>query len=136
MRICHGIRNLRSCERGSTAVEFAFIGLLLIAGSVGLVDLGRGLYLYNKMSGSVEHAARRSLIVETTDEQLTALILEPFPSTSGTSGDTPDGIPKVTVTTQAEFRLVEVGMSFTPIVPAFFKDKFDMKIARRFPKAS
>jgi Flp pilus assembly protein TadG len=136
MKVCHGIRSLRSCERGSTAVEFAFIGLLLIASSVGLVDLGRGLYLYNKMSGSVEHAARRSLIVDTTDEQLTALILEPFPSTSSTSGDTPDGIPKVTVTTAAEFRLVEVGMSFTPIVPAFFNDKFDMKIARRFPKAS
>ena len=135
MKFCHGIRSLRSCERGSTAVEFAFIGLLLIASSVGLVDLGGDSISTIRCPAQLS-MQRDGALSLTTDEQLTALILEPFPSTSSTSGDTPDGIPKVTVTTEAGFRLVEVGMSFTPIVPAFFNDKFDMKITRRFPKAS
>lgn len=130
-------KSFRHCERGATAVEFAFIGLLLIAGSIAIVDLGRALYLYNKISSAIERAARQSLVSSITDDELTSLILQPFPNAaSGTGSDTVDGIPRVAVTTQSEFRLVQVDVSFTLLVPVFVKDKFDMNITRRFPKIS
>jgi hypothetical protein len=132
-RIARTFRRLAFCDRGSAAVEFAFIGMLLIAGSLLAIDFGRAYYLYNKISNAVERTARKSLFLQTTNDQLIAEISKDFP----TGPEIPaDEVPKVTVTDDTDFRTVKVSMLFRPVVPAFVKDYFTMSITRRLPKAS
>jgi hypothetical protein len=45
-------------ERGQAVVEFAVIGLILLALTVGLVDIGRAFYQYNEIASAAVDAAR------------------------------------------------------------------------------
>jgi len=131
-RLASTFRRLSWCESGSVAVEFAMIGLLLIAGSLITIDFGRAFFLYNKMSSAVDRAARMSLVFNATDAQLIAEILKDFPS----SPSHPDQAPRVTVTTGTDFRTVNVNMAFRPVIPTFIGDALNISLARRFPKVS
>jgi Flp pilus assembly protein TadG len=56
-------RELLRCETGSAAVEFAFIGIVLVALTVGVVEFGRGFYTYNKLSYAADLGERIILTV-------------------------------------------------------------------------
>ncbi|WP_165820270.1 TadE/TadG family type IV pilus assembly protein [Microvirga sp. KLBC 81] len=119
------------------AVEFAFIGLLLIAGSLIAIDFGRAFYLYNKVSNAMDRAARKSLVFNASNEQLIAEIMKDFPKFVITDpSQYPDEIPKVTVVEDTDFRSVKADVIFRPVVPAFVSDKVTMSLTRRLPKAS
>lgn len=136
-RTARTFRRLGSCENGSVAVEFAFIGMLLIAGSLIAIDFGRAFHLYNKVSNAMDRAARKSLVFNTSNEQLITEIMKDFPNGS-TSGDTspPDETPKITVTEDTEFRTVKADVVFRTVVPTFVSDTINISLIRRFPKAS
>lgn len=126
-------RNLRRCENGSVAVEFALIGLLLIAGSLIAIDFSRAFFLYNKMSSAVDRAARKSLVFNATNEELVAEIVKDFPAGSTSQ---PGETPRVTVMTEAEFRTVSVTIPFKSVVPVLVSETLNLSLSRRFPKAS
>ncbi|WP_445502891.1 TadE/TadG family type IV pilus assembly protein [Microvirga sp. G4-2] len=136
-RIARTFRRLGPCENGSVAVEFAFIGMLLIAGSLIAIDFGRAFYIYNKVSNAMDRAARKSLVFNTSNEQLIAEVMKDFPAFAITDpGQYPDEIPKITVTENTDFRSVKADVIFRPVVPAFVRDTFMMSLTRRFPKAT
>lgn len=45
-------------EQGQAIIEFAVIGLILLALTVGLVDVGRAFYQYNELASAAVDAAR------------------------------------------------------------------------------
>ena len=136
-RIARTFRRLGSCENGSVAVEFAFIGMLLIAGSLIAIDFGRAFYLYNKVSNAMDRAARKSLVFNTSNEQLITEVMKDFPTpVIANPSQYPDEIPKVTVTEDTEFRSVKADVIFRPVVPAFVSETFTLSLTRRFPKAT
>jgi Flp pilus assembly protein TadG len=136
-RTARTFKRLGSCENGSVAVEFAFIGMLLIAGSLIAIDFGRAFFLYNKMSSAVDRASRKSLVFNTTDAQLISEIMRDFPGGGTSGGDNPPAeAPRVTVTAGTDFRTVKVDMAFKPVVPAFVSHTLNLSLSRRFPKAS
>ena len=51
-------RQFKKGERGSTLVEFAFVFMLLMAMTLGIVDFGRALYAYHFISGAARQATR------------------------------------------------------------------------------
>lgn len=51
-------RSRRAGESGQAVVEFAVISLVLMALTVGLVDVGRAFYQYNEIAAAAEAAAR------------------------------------------------------------------------------
>lgn len=121
------------CEKGSAAVEFAFIGMLLIAGSLAVFDLGRAFWIYNKLSNAVERAARRSLVQASTNDQITTDILLDFPSAG--SGAPLAERPNVQIIVGTEFRTVNVSMALRTVVPVFMNKSLNLSLSRRFPKA-
>lgn len=132
-KIARTLKHLSRCESGSAAVEFAFIGMLLIAGSLIAIDFGRAFYLYNKVSNAMDRAARKSLVFNSTNDQLVAEIMKDFPNDTIPATNE---IPRVTVVENTDFRTVKAEMTFRPVVPAFVSDIFNMSLTRRLPKAS
>lgn len=122
---------LRHCDSGSTAVEFAFVGMLLIVGSVTIVDFGRAFWLYNKLSNALERTARMNLIQPIGDDQISAEIKKDFPAASDAAWA---GAPRVTVTTGAEFRTVKAILPIKPVIPYFMGASLDLTLTRRFSK--
>ena len=49
-------------ERGSVAVEFSFVAVILIAVVLGIVEVGRAMLERGSMSAALERAARETLI--------------------------------------------------------------------------
>jgi len=120
------------CDSGSTAVEFAFIGMLLIAGSVTIVDFGRAFWLYNKLSNALERTARKNLIQPIADDQIAVEIKKDFPAAS--SGSTWAEAPRVTVTTGADFRTVKAVLIIKPVIPVFMGESLNLTLTRRVSK--
>lgn len=101
------------CQRGAAAVEFALIALLLILGTIGLIEIGRALFMTNELAYAADRAARivmlqfdiseADLTLAVQDEDLlTALVPENIVVASDTSG--------------TSFRAVQLSYPFTPIV--------------------
>lgn len=127
----NALKCLGSCENGSTVVEFAIIGMLLIAGSLIAIDFGRAFYLYNKTSNAMDRAVRQSLVLNSSNDQLIAEIMKDFPNPGNPEASE---TPKVTITDDAGFRTVKANLTFKPAVPAFVGNTFTMSLTRRFPK--
>jgi hypothetical protein len=72
-------RELRRCEGGLAAIEFAMIALPMMMTLLGLIEFGRGLYLYNRISHVADLATRRVLThPDTADQVLTDQISAEF----------------------------------------------------------
>lgn len=127
------VLRLGRCDRGSTAVEFALVGMLLIGGSLIVIDGGRALWMYHRLSDAMERAGRNSLLHPMTDNQISLEIERQFPE-FGT--DTPlDERPKVEITSEPDFRTVKVSLSLKTVVPVSTTGTLDLSLRRRFPKA-
>lgn len=49
-------------DRGQSIVEFALVVPVLVLISVGIFDLGRGVYYYNVISGTARETARQAIV--------------------------------------------------------------------------
>ncbi len=58
----HRLAGLRRSERGSVAVEFAIVSVLVVLGSLGAVEFGRAMQIRNEMSSLADRAARDILM--------------------------------------------------------------------------
>jgi Flp pilus assembly protein TadG len=56
------VRRLRSCQAGSTAIEFAIVSLVLVLVTLGVIEFGRGLNIRNQLSQAADFGARKILI--------------------------------------------------------------------------
>jgi hypothetical protein len=52
------VRRMRRSETGTTSIEFAIIGMLLIALTLGTFELGRVTYTYHRLTNAVGGLAR------------------------------------------------------------------------------
>ena len=107
-----------SCNRGTAAVEFAFIGMMLFFSTIGLVEVGRALFMFNELSHAADRAARRVMLepAVTEGELLAAvrtdrLLTSLKPEKVGVSSAVPAA--------SAPFRHVALSYEFSPIISGF-----------------
>lgn len=120
------------CERGTAAIEFGVIGLLLILVTVAIIEVGRALFMANELAHAADRAARivmlqfdiskTDLTTAVQDEQLlTGLV----PENVGVEID-PD--------TGASFRMVQLSYPFTPMVAGLTVGTLTLTADRRVAK--
>ena len=127
------LRHLIRRDDGTAAIEFALIGLLLIVVSVGTIEVGRALFLFNELAHAADRAARLILIDPTiTDGDLGTAVrdtdlltgLSPAVLAVSTGSVTDDGI---------SFRTVRLEYPFTPMVSGLTISSLTMATVRRVP---
>jgi len=127
-------RRLRRCEDGVAAIEFAFLGLILIMLTFGGVEFGRAFYLKNKLSHAVDLAGRLILTKpDTANDAIREEILKAFedeqevPSVTITSGSTGSG------TALVSFKTVDASVTFRSLVPELVAGGINLRVSRRIP---
>jgi len=133
---------LSNCESGSTAAEFALIALPMLLLFFGIIEFGRGLYLYNRISFAVDRAVRIGIThPNSTDQQLTDEVLAEFVASGAASGPETlsDVRPTVEITlvdvpSGPDFRVLSARMLFKPLIPDLLDKQFTLGVSRRIPK--
>ncbi|MFC1455617.1 TadE/TadG family type IV pilus assembly protein [Microvirga arabica] len=133
---------LSNCQSGSTAVEFALIAMAMLVLSLGTIEFGRGLYLYNRISFAMDRAARLGITYpNATDQQLADEVLAEFPisgidSSPDTLGDLRPSIEITLIDTPngLDYRVLSARMLFKPLVPNLLDNRFTLSVSRRIPK--
>ena len=124
-------RRLRSCQAGSTAVEFAIVCPVLVLVTLGVIEFGRGLNIRNQLSQAADYGARKIL----TDKQISDSGLE----TTVRSAFSASAVGLLTVTIGAEsvngvqFRTITLGYPFTPLIPGLSSGQINLSLTRRTP---
>lgn len=123
---------------------------------LGIIEFGRGFYLYNKISFALDHAARKGLMeFNLEDQKLIDEILGQFPPKLPSSGEEEslsEDRPKVTikldekivVSKQGEkevvevlkYRKVSVRLLFRPLIPNILQSEIVINVERLIPKLS
>ena len=125
------LRRLVRREDGAAAVEFALIGLLLITVSVGTIEVGRALWLYNELAHAADRAARLVMIqpANATDEELQSKWeKERFPV-----GLPSDLEPNFGGAPSGGFREVTLEYPFTPMLSGLTLTSVTLSTVRRVP---
>lgn len=125
------LADLRRCQAGSTAIEFAIISVPLIFVSLGIIEFGRAFNVRNDVSFAADFAARRILNGGTvTDAELTDEIRAAF------TGYDPDrlviALGSVTVN-GVDFRTVDIEYPFDLLLPGFTEQPIRLGLSRRVP---
>ena len=131
MRLVGGLGDLRRCEAGAAAVEFALIAMVAISTFLGLVEFGRALYVRNELSYAVDVAARRIL----TDPAVADIDLETAIRSSVTFGDSEDLVLTFGVETAdgMSFRTLVVQQPLVLLVPLLAGAGLTLTVDRRIP---
>lgn len=121
----------RHCSSGAAAAEFAIICLVLIVFSVGIVEIGRGLYLRNQLLHAVDVAARQIITnLNASDVELESAIRTRF------SAGTPDAL-QVTLGVETldgiTFRTIKINYPLDLMIPALNLETIPVTVARRMP---
>jgi Flp pilus assembly protein TadG len=109
------LQRLICCNKGTAAVEFAFIGLILILGTVGTIEVGRALFLSNELAHAADRAARAVMLnFDIAESALTDVVRDQDRLT----GLVPANLQVASALTvsNARFRNVELTYQFTPMV--------------------
>ncbi|ACL58692.1 TadE family protein [Methylobacterium nodulans ORS 2060] len=125
------LRRFCACRSGSTAVEFAMVGMIMLVTMLGIVELGRGLNVRNQLSQAADFGARAVLMNKTiSDSGLEAVIRAAFQAAS------PDQL-QVTVGAEVvnglQFRTVSVSYPFVPLTWGFSTGTINLSVSRRTP---
>ena len=79
-------RGIAGCTRGTAAVEFALISVVLIGLLMGILDFGRTIYVKNQVSYLADRAARKVLLdPDISNSKLEAELRDGF--TAGNADD-------------------------------------------------
>ena len=108
------MRRLRSCQTGSTSVEFAIVSLVMMSAAFGVVEIGRALNVRNQLSQAADFGSRKVLTNKLiADSPLEAAVRSAFSAGSASA---------LTVTLGSEtvnglqFRTIALSYAFTPLV--------------------
>ncbi len=122
---------LRDCQSGTTAIEFAIIGPLLISLAIGTVEFGRGLLIRNELAYAMDRAVRMALI----DPSVTEAVIETTFRGALTSAD----VELVAVAFGAEtvdstaFRTMQVTYPLELLIPGLIGQAIEVSVDRRIP---
>ena len=120
-------------EDGTAAIEFGIIGLLLIVVSVGTIEIGRALFLFNELAHAADRAARLILIdPKIPDEDLRDQVRDEDLLT-GLSPAVLAVIPGEVQDSGISFRTVRLEYLFTPMVSGLTIGSFTISTDRRVP---
>lgn len=109
------VQRLICCNKGTAAVEFAFIGLALILGTIGTIEVGRALFMSNELAHAADRAARAVMLnFDIAESVLTDAVRDEDLLT----GLVPANLQVASTVTasNARFRNVELTYQFTPMV--------------------
>lgn len=112
------LRRFVRCDNGAVAVEFAFIGLLLFTVTIGIIEVGRALFMLNELSHAADRAARAVMLnFSITESELTTIVRD----ATFLTGLVPESVVVVSPepAPSAAFRDVAVSYPFTPILSGF-----------------
>jgi Flp pilus assembly protein TadG len=110
-----------SGEKGATLLEFAFVSILFMMLTAGMMELGRGVWIYN----SVSHAAREGCRYAIVNGADSGHAVTPTQVSDYVKTRIPFDAVTVTTTwadtakTSGTVVTVSVDFSFTPVVPFF-----------------
>ena len=120
-------------EDGTAAIEFALIGLLLIVVSIGTIEVGRALFLFNELAHAADRAARLILINPTiSDGDLMDQVRDEDLLTGLSPADL-EVIPGEVADSGISFRTVTLEYSFTPMLSGLTLRSVTMTTVRRVP---
>jgi Flp pilus assembly protein TadG len=125
------LQHFRSCQAGSTAVEFAIISTVLMLVPLGAIELGRGLNIRNQLSQAADYGARKILTdSQISDSALETTVRSAFIASTG-------GALKVTIGVETvnalQFRSITLTYPFTPLIPGLTSGQITLSVARRTP---
>lgn len=138
------LTRLWRCERGATAIEFALVVMPLILLTVGTIEVGRGLWIRNDMTQSLDRVERKILILQKVNASdalaqvktcagVTALANElrgAFSSAEiGALTDRSEVIGGATVT--AKYRLLTVRSTMTLYIPLLNQPNITIAVSRQ-----
>lgn len=125
------LRSFRGCTRGAAAVEFAIISVALIMLLIGIVELGRVLYVKNQISYLADRAVRQVLLQPDVSESKLAEDLRADFSAGDPAALTISVVAQSTATT--DYRLIEVGFPVTLFIPFLESNSLSLSVTRRVP---
>lgn len=120
-------------QRGATAIEFALIGMVLITVSLGTIEVGRALMLYNALAHGADRAARLLMIhPKDTDDKLRERWMA---ERSRYSVGIPADLVPVFGSVTGVYRPVTLSYTFKPMLKglAFKSDGITISATRRVP---
>lgn len=107
--------------------------MALIMVLFGIIEFGRGLYLFNKVSYAADRAARMVLVKPETDDQaLKDQILTLFEG-EGPAPSVTIGAKTVDPASSVESKTISISLPFEPIIPGLLNNAFNMTVIRRVP---
>ena len=124
-------RPVLACERGTAAVEFAIVSVLLIMLIVGGVDVGRTFYIKNQLSFLADEAVRRVLFDPYISEaEVAAQLFSDF--TAGNSSQLGLSL-SYQVFANTDFRVIEISYPMATFIPYLNTSSFTLTVNRRVP---
>lgn len=122
-------RGLGPCTRGAAAVEFAIVSGVLITLLIGILDVGRALWVQNQISFLADQAVRRVLLdPEISEEELRAALREDF--TAGDAEALAIAIPEPAA--GDGYRVLSIDFPFALLVP-HIAGEITLGVTRRVP---
>lgn len=124
-------RPLLCCERGTAAVEFAIVSVLLIVLIIGGIDVGRAFYIKNQLSFLADETVRRVLF----DPYVSAAQVASELSSDFNAGDSSQLSVSLSyqVFAQTDFRVIEISYPMSTFIPYLNTSSFTLTVNRRVP---
>lgn len=126
------VRRLFRREDGTAAIEFALIGLLLILVSVGTIEVGRALFLYNELAHAADRAARL-VMIQPADASVEDLQNKWEEEQKRFPVALPSDLSPTFGPASGGFREVTLEYPFTPMVSGLTIRSLTMTTVRRVP---
>ena len=120
------------CERGVAAIEFAVVGVVLIALTIGAFEFGRALFVKHQLSLLADEASRTVML----NPGVSDASLQTTAESDFTAGDP----AALAVTLSQEtvrgttYRVVQMDYPITLLVPNLVTNSITVSVTRRIPQ--
>jgi len=116
------------CERGTAAIEFGVVAILLIVVTIGIIEVGRALFMTNELGHAADRAARAVMLqFDITEADLTEVVRDERFLT----GLVPENVIVEIDAGGPAFRRVKLSYPFTPMVSGLTLDVVILSADRR-----
>ncbi len=124
------LHRFMSCDKGTAAIEFALIGLLLFTVTIAIIEAGRVLFMINEISHVADRASRVVLLnFNVAESELVDVVRDKSRLAGLVSADITLASPEPPVS--ATFRNVAVSYPFSPILSGFGVDAVTLSTDRQ-----
>lgn len=127
------LKKFGACQRGSTAVEFGLIGMVLFTCTIGTIEVGRALFMMNELAHAADRASRVVMMqFDIPEEDLTTAVR----NQDLLVGLIPENLAVASAPEPATstFRTVTLSYPFTPMLTGFTLAPVTLTAARQVPR--